>query len=1098
MIMKRILYIVTFLCVLMNMSVYAQTAIPSLKTPVEKDGTVSLQDLSVKVDVVGNVATTTFDMVFYNSSTRVMEGEFEFPLGDGQTVSRYALEINGHLREGVVVEKEKGRQTFEEIAREGVDPGLLEKTTGNSFRTRIYPFNAGKTRRVVIACEQELKTTDGKRYFRLPLVGDKKLNTFKVDVELHGQAIPLVPKGSMEMSFKEENGKFTSAFSKKNYKPNDNLVIELPCKDIPTVYIENAGMDTHFYTFAKIDQKKRDKVLPKSLTVVYDASSSAEKSKNDKNHELIRWYAKKAGVEKIRLVTFSVAIHSDEVCTVDEALRKLENLRYDGGTQLGCVDLSKYDSDEILLFTDGIGNIGVDVIKPANSPLMVVNSNNVAEHSVLRKLAAENHGVYIDLSSTSLQEAQKLISESVYSYLGAKYDKEAITDVYPSLPCPVGETFSLAGIMKTKSTKMVLYFGFGREVTDSLVCEISAIDGQKAGNVKRIWAQKKLAELDMDYVKNEKEITAMAKKYSIVTRNTSLIVLDRVEDYVRYGIVPPDELLEEYNRIVEKQSMAFIKDKDEEIASHILFARDNFLNWWNKKFDKNAKPEKPKKIHITPYTHRRRHVVRMKDYRRSHDVRMNDYKPEIPQMSIDEKNILSKFSRSGCDSVACVTIKGVVKDSNEPLPFADVIVYGTKIGTNTDMDGNYEIRVPIGAILEFSYAGYESQTRKITSNTSHILNVTLNEGALEELVVVGYGVTTSNPIKLIRNKKKQRQRENGKIHSSEDNVIAEEQENPQSSSTNISIQYWNPDLPYLSQLKSTPATDMYEKYLELKKENATSPTFYMDVAQYFYREGQVDNAIRIVSNLCEMKLDDAEVARSCANMLAEFKNHQLAVSVFEKVVEMRGEEPQSYRDLAFVTAEKGDYQKAADLLYKVGSSEWDRRFRNIQQIAINDLNALIALHPNDIDTTAYDQRLMGNYPVDIRVLLSWNTNDSDIDLWVTDPNGEKCYYAHQRTVIGGRLSEDITRGYGPEEFCIKEAKEGDYKIQVHYYGSTVQKKLQPVVVTAVVYTHFGTQKQEKQVLTLQLANKKDVYDVGTVNFKENKIKSKRRMSKSNR
>ncbi len=1087
--MRKILYIFSILFALLNFSANAQTVIPTLTTPTEDEGTVSLQDLSIKVDVVGNVATTTFDMVFYNSSTRVMEGEFEFPLGDGQTVSRYALEINGHLREGVVVEKEKGRQTFEEIAREGVDPGLLEMTAGNSFRTRIYPFNAGKTRRVVIACEQELKTTDGKRYFRLPLVSDQKLNTFKVDVELHGQAMPLVPKGSMEMSFKEEDGNFTSTFFKKNYKPNDNLVIELPCKDIPSVYIENDGMDTHFYTFAKINQKKRDKVLPKSLTVVYDASSSAEKNKNDKNRELIRWYAGKTGVEKIRLVTFSVAIHSDEICTVDEALKKLENLKYDGGTQLGCVDLSKYDSDEILLFTDGIGNIGDDVIKPANSTLVVVNSNNVAEHSALRKLAAENHGVYIDLSSASMQEAQKLISETVYSYLGAKYEKEAITDVYPSLPCPVSETFSVAGIMKTKNAKMVLYFGFGREVTDSLVCEISAVDGQKAGNVKRIWAQKKLAELDMDYAKNEKEITAMAKKYSIVTRNTSLIVLDRVEDYVRYGIVPPDELLEEYNRLIKDEPKTDYEEN--KIAGNILSARELFLEWWNLKFDKNAKPEKPIKYRITPYTHRRRHVVRMKDY-----------KPDIPKMSRQEKDILSKFSRSGCDSVACVTIKGVVKDSNEPFPFANVIVYGTKIGTNTDLDGNYEINVPIGTILEFSFSGFETKRIKITSNTSRILNVTLNEEALEELVVVGYGVSTTNPIKLIRNKKKQRQRERenreSEFHFSEDNVIAEEQENPQSSSTNISIQYWNPDLPYLSQLKSTPAKDMYEKYLELKKENATSPTFYMDVAQYFYREGQVDDAIRIVSNLCEMKLEDAEVSRSCANMLAEFKNYQLAVSVFENVVKMRGEEPQSYRDLAFACAENGEYQRAADLLYKVGSSEWDSRFRNIQQIAINDLNALIALHPNDIDTTAYDQRLMGNYPVDIRVLLSWNTNDSDIDLWVTDPNGEKCYYKHQNTLIGGRLSEDIIRGYGPEEFCIKEAKEGDYKIQVHYYGSTVQKKLQPVVVTAVVYTHFGTQKQEKQVLTLQLANKKDVYDVGTVNFKENKIKSKRRMRKSNR
>lgn len=1080
--MRKTLYIFSILFVLLNFSANAQTAIPTLTTPTGYDGTVSLQDLSVKVEVVGNVATTTFDMVFYNSSTRVMEGEFEFPLGDGQTVSRYALEINGHLREGVVVEKEKGRKTFEEITRRGIDPGLLEKTVGNSFRTRIYPFFPQKTRRVVIACEQELKIVDGKRYYRMPLMCDHRLETFNVDVTVQGQVMPLVPKKCMDMLFKENNGKFTSAFSKKNYKPNDNLVIELPCKDIPTVYIENAGMDTHFYTFAKIDQKKRDKVLPKSLTVVYDASSSAEKSKNDKNHELIRWYAKKAGVEKIRLVTFSVAIHSDEVCTVDEALRKLENLRYDGGTQLGCVDLSKYDSDEILLFTDGIGNIGVDVIKPANRPLMVVNSNNVAEHSVLRKLAAENHGVYIDLSSTSLQEAQKLISESVYSYLGAKYDKEAITDVYPSLPCPVGETFSLVGIMKTKSTKMVLYFGFGREVTDSLVCEISAIDGQKAGNVKRIWAQKKLAELDLNYAKNRKEIADMAKKYRIVTKNTSLIVLESVWDYVHYGIEPPEELLEEYNRIVEKQSMAYIKDKDEEIASHILFARENFFNWWNTKFNKDTfeilEKEKQKRVLLAE----------------------KQEKKQLKQQQMLERR-RKRIGNMKQPSGPYVTIQGRVMDNEDPLPYATVMVCGSSIGTNTDIDGNFSLQAPLGAVLEISYVdGYMPQLVKVTKDNYNSILVELKVSLLDDLVVTGYGVQNRMDVTgSVSSVSEERLVASSYEETMQETSVFEVEENNEDASTSkINIQYWDPDVTYLSYLKSTSADSLYDKYLQMKKDYASSPTFYMDVAQYFYREGQVDNAIRIVSNLCEMKLEDAEIARSCANILTEFKDYQLAVSVFEKVVEMRGEEPQSYRDLAFVTAEKGDYQRSADLLYKVGSSEWDSRFKEIQQIAINDLNALIALHPNDIDTTAYDQRLMGNCPVDIRVLLSWNTNDSDIDLWVTDPNGEKCYYKHQNTLIGGRLSEDIIRGYGPEEFCIKEAKEGDYKIQVHYYGSTVQKKLQPVVVTAVVYTHFGTQKQEKQVLTLQLANKKDVYDVGTVNFKENKIKSKRRMRKSNR
>ncbi len=93
-----------------------------------------------------------------------------------------------------------------------------------------------------------------------------------------------------------------------------------------------------------------------------------------------------------------------------------------------------------------------------------------------------------------------------------------------------------------------------------------------------------------------------------------------------------------------------------------------------------------------------------------------------------------------------VRIKGVVRDAKEPLPFANVVVKGTTNETNTDMDGNYEIVVPLGAVLEFSYAGYETQTRKITNKTSSILNVTLSEEMLDELVVTGYGVQKKSDV----------------------------------------------------------------------------------------------------------------------------------------------------------------------------------------------------------------------------------------------------------------------------------------------------------------------------------------------------------------
>ena len=131
---------------------------PAIYIPSEdgRKAPAQLQALKIDVQVVGAMATTTWDMTIYNPQNRLLEGELVFPLGEGQTVSRFAMDVNGVLREGVVVEKAKGRQVFESIVRRGVDPGLLEMVAGNSFKARIYPIPANGTKRVVIAYEQEL------------------------------------------------------------------------------------------------------------------------------------------------------------------------------------------------------------------------------------------------------------------------------------------------------------------------------------------------------------------------------------------------------------------------------------------------------------------------------------------------------------------------------------------------------------------------------------------------------------------------------------------------------------------------------------------------------------------------------------------------------------------------------------------------------------------------------------------------------------------------------------------------------------------------------------------------------------------------------
>ena len=73
-------------------------------------------------------------------------------------------------------------------------------------------------------------------------------------------------------------------------------------------------------------------------------------------------------------------------------------------------------------------------------------------------------------------------------------------------------------------------------------------------------------------------------------------------------------------------------------------------------------------------------------------------------------------------------------------------------------------------------------------------------------------------------------------------------------------------------------------------------------------------------------------------------------------------------------------------------------------------------------------------PMALRATLTWDTNATDVDFWITDPNGEKCYYANSTTDSGLTLDVDDTNGYGPENITSSTIIPGDYLVQVHYYS----------------------------------------------------------------
>ena len=304
----------------------------------------------------------------------------------------------------------------------------------------------------------------------------------------------------------------------------------------------------------------------------------------------------------------------------------------------------------------------------------------------------------------------------------------------------------------------------------------------------------------------------------------------------------------------------------------------------------------------------------------------------------------------------------------------------------------------------------------------------------------------------------------------------------------IKLQEWSPNSPYLASLRS--ARDPYEAYLRERQSQALTPSFFLDCADYFQREVKNPRlALRILSNLAEIDIDNAPLLRILAYRLQQWERFDLAVPLFEEALHLRGEEPQSYRDLALALTRQPapDFARAIDLLWHVIDQAWDARFPEIETIALHELNDALLRAPENqraalrakLDAKGVDQRLLEGVPVDLRVVLTWDADNTDIDLWVIDPTGEVAIYNHPRTTIGGQMSRDFTGGYGPEVFTIRRPIPGTYTVKANYFGSRQQKLAGDVTVQVEFLSQFDSGNGKREAITRRLENKKDLIDVGT-------------------
>jgi len=1000
--MKTFKLILFGLLLFIGISAHSQMPVLKIKTENTQEQSVNLQKLAIDVQIMGNIAKTTMTMTFYNSTNRVLEGELTFPMPEGVTVSRYALDINCKMRDAVPVEKAKATTVFESIQRRRVDPGILEQVEGNNFRTRIYPMPAKGVRTIIVGYEEELKLDKNRTtlHYHLPLAYNQSITNFSLKTTIFESSVKPEMQEQPDGSFTLKNmgNTYIGEMKKKDYEPKNGLTINLPKRsDMPEVQMQKASSGYYFLVnvFPKVQNRPRQ--WGNQIGVIWDTSLSGLQRDTKKELDLLDLIIQQKQNLTIQLGLLNNTFSNGGTFNISNgnwtALKeKLENTTYDGGTNFSAVNSKSFNAAEYLFFTDGLSTFGKNSLALAK-PVHTINSSLKSDYSNLKYISLKTGGQFINLNNSNVDQAFKQISEEQLQFLGIKNGAD-VRQTYPSMHVNVNGHLSVAGILSQFSTNIILQFGYGNTVISEQTVRLDPnAQGLTTIDVSRVWAQKKIAEMDIQYEQNKQDISDLSKQFGIVTRNTSLIVLENLEDYLRYDIAAPAELRAQYDAVL-KQRRADISERKTDLLNNAFAMSKELKTWWNKDFTYTKGKQK---------------------------------REEYPTPVVMEDNVVY-------DAVRMPAPPPVRTQASPPSPPRQ----------QAEANARAEREADKSALKEIVVTGYAAQQKSsVTGSSTTIASEVPITQALSGRAA-GVQVSQNRQTAV-----------------------------PQPA---IVIPEFKSDKNYMQAITGKPA-EAYQKYLAIRPQYISTPTFYFDVANYFYQQADSTRALTILSNIADLDLENADLYKVMAYKLKQTGNYQTALFITEKVLQWRPMDAQSYRDYALALADLGQHQKALDNLYNVLTQSYNSqtadRDEGIEEIIIAEINNLIVKYGTKLNTKAIDKRLIQALPVDVRVVLNWNKNDTDIDLWLTDPNGEKCYYSSPRTQIGGRLSNDFTSGYGPEQFMLKKAPKGKYKIEVDYYGDSQFTISGPTTVTAEIYTRYATGKQQRKIIVMPLEGNSD-------------------------
>ena len=290
------------------------------------------------------------------------------------------------------------------------------------------------------------------------------------------------------------------------------------------------------------------------------------------------------------------------------------------------------------------------------------------------------------------------------------------------------------------------------------------------------------------------------------------------------------------------------------------------------------------------------------------------------------------------------------------------------------------------------------------------------------------------------------------------------------------------DVDYLRKMQRSSSGEYLSVYEKLEKENFGNAGFYLDMADFFFQKGMEEKAQTILEKSEVLSIGNINGLNAVAYTLESWKKFEKAIAIYKNIIEKNNDAESVKRDLALACFQNNNYQLALNTYYAIITKTGNESPSNnsLKQIAMDEMNALIALHSSNLDLTAINLRLVRPLPVDLRITLESNDRNL-VELLIREPNDEMCNAANPNSKYGGHLS---SANYDSEgnyyDYSIKSAPRGSYGIITNAYNSSPTTI--PHMVRIIVFKNFQKPGQTIEIKNVILDNQFGEVEISDVNL----------------